>query len=87
MGLSGFVECSQNFVIGDGGGEILEIEFGEAPGEEFFRPERDGRVWELEGVSLLGRPDSRVAGGGEELAERAGGVGWGIARGMSGLWD
>ena len=43
MGL--LVDRSEYGVVGNGSGEILEIEFGDAPGEEFFGPEGDCRGW------------------------------------------
>ena len=67
LGLSGFVERPEHLVIGDGGGEVLEVEFGVAPGEEFFRPKGDGAGWKL-GVGLAGwgDPEFSLLGYGQE---------------------
>ena len=45
LGVGLFIERSEYGVVCNGGGEILEIEFGDAPGEEFFGPEGDCRGW------------------------------------------
>ena len=54
-------------VVCDGSGEILEVEFGLAPGEEFLGPEGDGAGWQL-GVGLAGwgDPECCLLGNGQE---------------------
>ena len=59
LGVGLLVERSEDGVVGDGGWEVLEMEFGDAPSEEFFGPEGDGLgflawAWQL-GVSLARR--------------------------------
>ena len=52
LGAGVFVELAEGAVIGDGGREIFEVELGEAPGEEFLGPERDGACGEVCGGEL-----------------------------------
>ena len=78
LGLGGFFEGSQDFVVGDGRREAVEVEFGDAIGEEILGPERDGGHLRFgagslveagyfgEGLAGWGDPEFHLFGDGEE---------------------